>query len=527
MNGALFRALILNEWRLRSRRLSSLVILLAVVALSWLMVLDPKSGSAMMVSQGQRFAYDSQALAFATMVVASLLFALMGFYLARGRSQEDMRCGTAAALAATPVGNAQLLGARWLGAFGFLLALGTAVMLTIWVLQLVRGEGTLQPLPYLQMLVLGLAPGLMFCASLAVLADAWAPLMGKRGDALYWIFWIAQLAFVPAVLGQKVIEMHAWQVLDINGVSPLLVGVSQLLGVSNISVGGGPFNPALPVLRMPAGLWSAELVALRVGAMGLALLPLIPAVMLFHRYSPDHVKPRGERGRSRTVRALQWLLQPLMRPLTWALRRLLCASAGMRGLPGRWLADLSLMLLSQPLLALAMLGCSLACAVVPSQVLPAVLAGLMAAWGLAVADVSSRDLQSGTLALAGVAPGGAHERGWRQALVAFGSGLVFAAPALLRWSASAPLSALACLAGLLFLSVVATLLGRLTQGSRTFLALFLFGLYLNLQKTGLAMLDMLGLSGAAHLGSVAGYAIAGVLGFALLLARFPGRRAPG
>ncbi len=519
MNGALFRALVLNEWRLRSRRLSSLVILLAVVALSWLMVLDPATGSAMMVSQRQRFAYDSQALAFATTVIASLLFGLMGFYLARGRSQEDLRCGTAAALAATPVGNAQLLGARWLGAFGFLLSLGTAVMLTIWVLQLVRGEGPLQPLPYLQMLMLGLAPGLMFCASLAVLADAWAPLMGKRGDALYWIFWIAQLAFVPAVLGQKVIVMHAWQVFDINGVSPLLVGVSRLLDVSNISVGGGPFDASLPVLRMPAGLWSTELVALRVGAMVLALMPLILAVLLFHRYSPDHVKPRHASARSRMVHFLQWLLQPVMRPLTWALRRLMRASAGLPGLSGRWLADASLMLLSQPLLALAMLGCSVATAVVPAAHLPAVLASLLAAWGLAVADVSSRDLQSGTLALVSAAPGGAHERGWRQGLVAFGLGLLFAAPALLRWSASAPLSTLACLAGLLFLSAAATLLGRLTQGSRTFLALFLFGLYLNLQKTGLAGLDMLGLSGVATTGSVAGYALAGVLGFALLQAR--------
>ena len=522
-DGTLFRALVLNEWRLRSRRLSSLVILLAVVGLSWLMVLDPKSGAAMMVSHHQRFAYDSQALAFATTLIASLLFGLMGFYLARGRSQEDMRCGTAAVLAATPVGNAQLLGARWLGAFGFLLSLGTAVMLTIWVLQLLRGEGPLQPLPYLQMLVLGLAPGLMWCASLAVLADAWAPLMGKRGDALYWIFWIAQFAFVPAVLGQKVIEMHAWQVFDINGMSPLLVGVSRLLDVSSISVGGGPFDASLPVLHMPAGLWSAELVALRLGAMLLALLPLIPAVLLFHRYAPDRVQLRNAAGRSRIVQALQWLLQPLMRPLTWALRRLMRASAGLPGLPGRWLADASLMLLSQPLLALAMLGCSVATALVQAPQLPAVLAALLAAWGMAVADVSSRDLQSGTLALASAAPGGARERGWRQALVAFGLGLLFAAPALLRWSARAPLSSLACVAGLLFLSAAATLLGQLTQGSRTFLALFLFGLYLNLQKTGLAVLDMLGLAGVASAGSVAGYALAGVLGFALLQVLSAGR----
>ena len=87
MNTSLYKALVLNEWRLRSRRISSLVILLAVVAVSWLMVLDPKSGAAMMVVSKQRIAYESQALAFATNLIASLLFGLAGFYLARGRTQ--------------------------------------------------------------------------------------------------------------------------------------------------------------------------------------------------------------------------------------------------------------------------------------------------------------------------------------------------------------------------------------------------------------------------------------------------------
>jgi len=515
MNKSLYKALVLNEWRLRSRRVSSLVILLAVVAISWLMVLDPSSGGAMMVVNKQRIAYESQALAFATTLLASLLFGVAGFYLARGRTQEDLRCGTAGVLAATPVTGAQLLGARWLGAFGFLLSLGTVVMLTVWVLQLVRGEGPLQPLPYLQMLVLGLAPGLMLCASLAVLADAWLPLMGKRGDVLYWLLWMLQFAFVPAMLGQggRALSLSGWQLFDVNGMSSLLVGVSRLMDVSHISVGGSPYDPSLPLLHMPEGLWTSELVALRVGAMLVALLPLVPAVMLFHRYAPDRVKLRPV-GRSRLVLALQWLLRPVMRPFTRALGLLLIAAARLPGLPGRWLADVALVLLSQPLLALAMLGGAVASVCVPTQALFAVLAATLCAWGMAVADVSSRDLQSGTLALASAAPGGGLERGWRQALAAFGLGLVLVMPGLLR----APTPALACLAGLLFLSAAATLLGRLTLGSRTFLALFLFALYLDMQKTGVPALDPLGLVGEASAVSAAGYAVAGVAGLLALLA---------
>ncbi|MDR7272383.1 hypothetical protein J2X20_005057 [Pelomonas saccharophila] len=524
MNTSLYKALVLNEWRLRSRRVSSLVILLAVVGISWLMVLDPGSGSAMMVVNKQRIAYESQALAFATNLIASLLLGLAGFYLARGRTQEDLRCGAAGVLAATPVGSAQLLGARWLGAFGFLFSLGTVVMLTVWVLQLVRGEGPLQPLPYLQMLVLGLAPGLMLCASLAVLADAWLPLSAKRGDALYWLLWMVQFAFIPALLGQGgAVHLSGWQLFDVNGMSPLLVGVSRLMDVSHISVGGSPFDASLPLLHMPEGLWTSELVALRVGSMLVALLPLVPAVMLFHRYAPDRVKLRNPNGRWRLVQGLQWLLRPLLKPLSFALGLLLRASARLPGLPGRWLADVALVLLSQPLLALTLLAGAVACGVAPAQALPGLLAATLCAWGLAVSDVSSRDLQSGTLALASATPGGAWERGWRQALAAFGLGLMLVLPGLLRICSAAPLLALACVAGLLFLSAAAALLGRLTQGSRTFLALFLFALYLDLQKVGIPALDLLGLAGAASVASATGYALAGVLGFAVLLAG-PGLR---
>ena len=522
---SLYKALVLNEWRLRSRRISSLVILLAVVAVSWLMVLDPKTGVAMMVTGKQRVAYESQALAFATTLIASLLFGLAGFYLARGRSQEDLRTGTAGVLAATPVTNAQLIGVRWLGAFGFLFSLGTVVMLTIWVLQLVRGDGPLQPWPYVQMLVLGLAPGLMLCASLAVLADAWAPLMGKRGDLLYWVFWMAQFAFVPASLGSGVHQLSGWQVFDVNGMSPLLVSVSRLLDVQSLSVGGAPFDPNLPLLHMPEGLWSRELVALRLGAMMVALLPLVPAVLRFHRYAPDLVKARSATGRWRVVLALQWLLRPVLRPLTLAIGLMLRTAARLPGLPGRWLADVSLLMLSQPLLSLAMLAGALASAVAPAHAVPALLAATLAAWGVAIAEVSSRDLQSGTLALASALPGGGTERAWRQALAALGLGLVLALPALLRELGTAPVQVLACVAGLIFLAVAATWLGRLTQGPRTFLAIFLFGLYLDLNKTGVAALDVLGLVGDATAGSAAAYGLSGLAGLVLLgvLPRVTGR----
>lgn len=516
MNTVLYRELVLNEWRLRSRRWSSLVILLAVVAATWLMVLDPASGMAMMVVDRQRIAYESPALAFATNLIASILFGLAGFYLARGRSQEDLRCGTASVLAATPVGNAQLLGARWLGAFGFLFCLGAVVMLTAWVLQVVRGEGPLHPVPYLQMLVLGLAPGLMWCASVAVLADAWAPLMGKRGDLLYWLLWMAQFAFLPAMLGQGALRLTGWQVFDMGGASPLIVGLSQLMEVQHIAVGGSPFDASRPLLHMPEGLWTTELVALRLGAMVLALLPLVPAALLFHRYAPGSVKLRAPASRSRLGGVLQAVMRPVVRPFAALMSALMGLAARVPGAAGRGLADAALMLLSQPALGVVLLAGMVAGAVVPALALPGVLAATVCAWGLAVADVSARDAQSGTGALAAAAPGGPRERLLRQALVAVGLGWFVVLPAIGRLAAVSPTRGAAAVAGLACLGVLAALLGRLTRGARTFLALFLFVLYVSLQRTGVAAVDVFGIAGDATLASALGYGVVAVLGAAWL-----------
>ncbi len=55
-----------------------------------------------------------------------------------------------------------------------------------------------------------------------------------------------------------------------------------------------------------------------------------------------------------------------------------------------------------------------------------------------------------------------------------------------------------------------------THGSRTSLALLLFWLYLNLLATGVARLDLLGLSGVAQTGSPLTHCAAGATGWVLL-----------
>jgi hypothetical protein len=96
MTGHLPKALALNELRLRTRRMSTIVALPAVVAISSVMIEDPASGDALIVIKGARVLYTSSALALGSAALASMLFALGGFYLVRGRAAEDIRNAPAA-----------------------------------------------------------------------------------------------------------------------------------------------------------------------------------------------------------------------------------------------------------------------------------------------------------------------------------------------------------------------------------------------------------------------------------------------
>lgn len=511
MNTAAFKALVFNELRLRSRRIGSLVCVLAIIVISWLVVADPAGGRAMMTMGKQRLAYESLTLAFGTATLAGMLMGLASFYLVRGRAQEDLRSGTGGLLASAPVGSGLFLLGRWCGAVLYLLSLMVALMLSVWVLHLLRGEGPLQPWIYLQTYLLTLTPTLMLGASLAVLCDAWAPLMGKRGDLLFFFLWVAQFMFLPATMSSGHPNLSGWQVFDISGLTSHIVRMSELLQVQHFSIGGSPFDRSLPVLHAPDNFWSLQLLALRLGSALLAMLPLGLAVALFHRYSPDKVKTR-ETGKLFAL--LAWV-QGRLQPLSRAVNRLLPLCARRPGLAGQVAAEIVVSLSVSPLAVLLGLGVMVAGVASPSNRLGAVLCAAAALWGTLISDIAARDHQARALALTHVTLGGPWARYLRQWLASLSLGLIFSLPVLVRWSAAEPLLAAALVSGLIFLSAVASFLGQSTGSGRPYLSLFLFGLYLSVQTPQVAWFDPLGFNGSANATTVGSYL---VIGFVLLAA---------
>lgn len=114
MNFHFLKILVLNELRLRTRRVSSIVALLAVSFLSWSLIGDPNNGHTMLAVNDTRVLYNSATMALGSVSLASPLFCLIGFFLVRGRIAEDLRSGIGSVIGASSVSNISFLLARWL-----------------------------------------------------------------------------------------------------------------------------------------------------------------------------------------------------------------------------------------------------------------------------------------------------------------------------------------------------------------------------------------------------------------------------
>ena len=145
MTANIIAAIVMNDVRMRTRRLSTLVTLLAVITLTWMLIADPDTGRSLLVIDKARAIYDSTTLALGSALIAGFAFGLGGFYLVRGGTRDDLRNGVGGLIAVTPIGNAVFLLARWLGAVAYLCVLVAALMATAMVLQWLHGEAPVQP----------------------------------------------------------------------------------------------------------------------------------------------------------------------------------------------------------------------------------------------------------------------------------------------------------------------------------------------------------------------------------------------
>lgn len=510
MTGYLIKTLAMNEMRLRMRRASTIVALLAIVVISWAMLEDPAGGHALIVVADARVLYTSSALALGSAAMASMLFSLGGFYLVRGRIAEDIRTGAGSVIGATPVDNALFLTGRWLGAVAYLVLLMLAAMATMLVCHALRGDGPIQPLVYLSTYCLILLPAIFFVASCAILFDSWAPLMGKGGDVLFFFVWMAQLSMM-AIMQTTGALGSPWTVGDFTGLAATMSTLAGHFDINHTSLGGGsPFDPARAPLLLPEVPWTPQVVLMRFASALLAPLPLLAAVLVFHRFSPDKVKVSNSRQRRSPLAMLDGWLRPLSR----LVQPLFALAARLPRWCGQALADVALTLAASPSAIAALLVAAGASALVDVRQLGPVLMACVAAWGILVSDMSTRDYQAGVEDMTGAVAGGSTHRYLRQFGAAAVLGWMFMGVAALRYAMHQPIRAAAVAAGIFALAALASLLGRCSRTPRTFLALFLFGLYVAFQAVKVPMVDAVGFNGAANMQSVLAYLAIGMAALA-------------
>ena len=485
------RTLALLDARVRLRRTSTLVTLLAVAVLSWLTIGNPADGSTLIAIHGARVRYTSSALALGSASMATLLFAIAGFYLLRGRMAEDQRSGLGGVIGASLAGGRPFVLGRWCGSMLYLLALPGVFMATVLACHMLRGEGPIEPLVYLGTYSVVLLPMALFTASCATLCDSWPPLMGKRGDLLYFMLWIGQVSMLA---GMSEGPATTTSPLDFMGMSAIVTALGTHFDIrGNMMLGMASFDAGLAPLTLPAWAWRTDIVAVRGLSALLACLPLWLALRLFHRFSPDRIKP----ARTRARRSPLALLNGWLRPLARLAQPLFTLAARLPGIAGQATADVALTLSTAPSSIALLLAAQVPALVLDVRQLPALVLACVACWGVLVSDLSTRDADAGCAAMGAAVPGGAARRYWRQLLATFMLGLMFTGVAALRLAGAEPLRALALVAGLFALAAFATMLGRTSGSARTFMALFLFGLYTGVQVDTVALADVVGFHGTA------------------------------
>jgi len=79
MNVSILFRLAKIEMQLRLRRMSTVIALLLVIAMTWAMVLDQSTGKSMLVVNSARTLYTSSALAMGSVTLCAMLMGLIGF----------------------------------------------------------------------------------------------------------------------------------------------------------------------------------------------------------------------------------------------------------------------------------------------------------------------------------------------------------------------------------------------------------------------------------------------------------------
>ena len=500
-----------NEIKLRLRRLSTMVTLFAIVILSWLMIPAKDSGMTLITLNDARVLNTSTVMAFGTASLAAIVLGFGSFYLNRGRVNEDMRSGIGNVIAASQISNSLFLFSRWIGGVVYMFSLILAMLITTLILHLIRGDGPIEITVYLQTYCLFLMPMVFFGVSCAIFFDSLNFLMGKLGDILFFILWLFQIGLMAAYNETNAEGSMFLLLFDFSGLATNVMTLQNLVHSTNISIGVSDFNATLPDVTLPQIIWPLKIILLRLGSSLVALTPLLFAVTIFHRYSPDRVKISNIRKRRSPLTILNGLLRPVSR-LAQPIFRL---AARLPGISGQIVADIALTFVTTPVAIVMILFFIVTSIITDASNLSNLLIAAVICWGIVISDISTRDHTASAEYITGTVNGGRIQCYLRQLFTTQILGFLFMGVIALRWCWDTPLRMTTLIIGLSSLSALAMLLGRLSRTPSTFIVCFLMLTYIALNAKNIALLDFVGFNASYSSFSLLIYIFVGIIATAV------------
>jgi len=481
-------AIIAADFRIRFRRVSTLVIFLLMSAIAYAWVPAPSTGRTLLQINGQRALYNSAAVGMATAALAGLFIGLIGFYVISNTISRDARSRCGFVIASTNVGSIEYLIGKFAGNVVFLTTFTFGFMCSAMTMILVRGEAPLEPLVFAKQYLLIVPSVILAVSALALLFESIPFLSGRFGDVAFFFLWTILLAITvtsteggrgPGIAGA----------LDISGLSFMIDSLRRQLHTTTISVGASSFDATKGIFVFHGLVLDRVWVVPRLLSMLIPIPLLLLARIFFHRFDPVRVKQSAAKHRD----SLFARINRLFKPLTRAAMTLVTGGRG-PSLIRSAIADAILTTSSTPLLAIAAIVLAIISLAMPFKSSGPIV---IAAMGIAVAGVASRETQAGTSALAFAAPYIQPRFVAFKTLSTLFALLPFAIVPAVRLIAT-PSTLLPFITGVLFLASAATFLGFVSGNAKTFTVLFLMFWYVAINDKGATpALDFAGFTGSA------------------------------
>jgi len=368
-------------------------------------------------------------------------------------------------------------------------------------MQLVRGEGPLQPLVYLSTYAVLAIPCMVAVAVFALFFESVPLLRGRFGDVAYFLVWMIGIP-LSIELGP------AGAFADTSGLGFLIRQVERTAGTSNFSLGYSEQDSGKPPIVFPGIVVDAAALRERAAGMTIPAILLPLSLLFFRRFDPARGKQRSRKGHRSPIALVEALVRPVSSRLLSLVDRLFGDGAVRR--PSAALsvaADLGLTLRLRPLLVLLVAVSTVLAVTLPvASLMKGALPAFFAILAVALADVSTRDASAGVEGLVFATPGTRPGYATLKLASSLAAALLVTLAPALRLAAEKPRAAASLLIGTALVAVLAVLLGLATGTPKTFMAVYLAFWYLALNDGGKsAAFDYAGWYGTATVGVQATY----------------------